>query len=76
MRYEVEYAVRSGASREIVRIATVPIEAKGERDARERTAAWAHEHDGYCDPRIDPLVEILSLEAADEDGSGDPDDLD
>jgi hypothetical protein len=61
--YAVEYLVRSLMDGGIVATNTVQVVAKDPTEANVLATNWVHEHDSYCDERIDPLVEIIHTDA-------------
>jgi len=64
------YAVRAFNTRSIVHEGSVFVFASDVQDALVVAISWVHNNDIYCDPRVDPIVEIVSCELTGEQRTG------
>lgn len=65
--YQATYAIRSLVANCVVKEGTTVVTAASDDEAINLATDWVRDNDPYCDDRIDPVVEIISVEPADED---------
>lgn len=64
--WSVKYEVLSGMDGFTTPVSAgeVQVSASSEKEARSAARDWVHDNDVYADPRVDPLVRVLSVRRA------------
>jgi hypothetical protein len=67
-RWRFRYELRSSADgmQRVVGSGHAVIAVSGDEEPAQAAVRWVHDHDERADPRIDPCVEILEIEPADD----------
>lgn len=65
VQWRVGYTVRTLIADEVVSTGVVETCAPDEATATSQAVRWVHDHDVRCDPRLDPLVEVDTVEEID-----------